>query len=180
MRVSGCYNLTFSTSLILQWTWKLYLWAYGLLWMLSWPHSLGLLTVFSFSLPCSWFCLHPQSCLFIICLNLSCVTTPIHYLFFLSYALTSPFSLLSFHLPCLRPLPVVSLLPPCLFSAVMHWPLRAINRWSVPPLLNPVWRGSWQADKYHQQVGLRLWWSLFSSLFLYFIFRVWVIFKKTY
>lgn len=145
-----------------QWTWKLFcLWPHELLWMLSWPHSLGLLTVFSPSLPLFSLCF--LNLLSFCHTHLCChQSQPLHTFL--------PLSLLSFlHLPCLLPLPVFSLLPPFLFPAMVsiRWPLRAINLWSAPPLLNPVWRGSLQADKYHQQqkVGLRPWCSLFIHYF---------------
>lgn len=132
---------------------KLFLWPCRLLWMLSWPHSLGLLTMSHLFL--SSLFLHPWSLSAILIYAAVNPISPVlqhQYLFF--------FFSINYPPPFVPPAPF-SNSSFLLFTMSIHWPLRAINLWSAPPLLDPVWRRSWQADKYQQQqkVGFNAWHS---------------------
>lgn len=110
--------------------------AVGFFCVLSRPHSLGFVTIFSFS-PLSPCCTCTLFLPHVCCHHLNAT---LHF-----YPLLSPVSI--------------------------HWPLRAIKLWHVPPLSGPVWRRSWPADKYHsqqqQQTG-KVWWSTFIFMPLFF------------
>lgn len=129
----------------------------------TWNSKLVLYTVYDRKGFCAWALCWERNA------ELSMFTVLASQSWLINTVLTFPFSIsISLFLLCLPPFnallhlrllpvapslffPPLSLLFPLHLSGCTLASLRAINLWSVPSPLNPVWRGSWQADKYQPQ-----------------------------